>query len=106
MISARDHENKRLERRAKKTTTKKRQKRTREERSYSKRVRAKWFCRPFKLRFHQLRHKAYLNFKSNLYLALLVILKHRELYEYKQGPLESRCLKVWDLLSFLIVFQS
>ena len=52
-------------------------------RSYSGRVRAKWFCCAFKLDFLQLICKASLIFKSNLELALSIILKQRELYESK-----------------------
>ena len=72
--------------------------------SYSERVRAKWFwffC-TFKLGFLRLISKASPIFKSNLELALSIILKERELYEPKYVALECRCLKVWDLLSFLI----
>ena len=43
--------------------------------SYSERVRAKWFCYSFKLGFLQLICKASLIFKSNLELALSIILK-------------------------------
>ena len=50
-------------------------------RSYRKRVRARWFCCAFKLDFHQLICKASLILKSNLELALSIILKQRELYE-------------------------
>ena len=46
--------------------------------------------------------KASLIFKSNLELSLSIILKERELYESKHVTVESRCLKTWDLLSFLI----
>ena len=46
-------------------------------RSYSERVRAKWFCCAFKLGFLQLTCKPFLIFKSNLELALSIILKHR-----------------------------
>ena len=49
---------------------KKKQKRTREDRSYSERVRAKWFCCAFKLGFLQLVCKASLIFESNLESAL------------------------------------
>ena len=49
-------------------------------RSYSKRVRAKWFCYAFKLDFLQLICKASLTFKSNLELALSIILKQREFW--------------------------
>ena len=45
------------------------------ERSYSERVRAKSFCCVFKLGFFQLICKASLIFKSNLELALSIILK-------------------------------
>ena len=71
-------------------------------RSYSERVRAKWFCCAFKLGFLQLICKASLIFKLNLESALSVILKQRELYESKHISEESRCLKIWDLLSYLI----
>ena len=50
-----------------------------EDGSYSERVRATWFCSAFRLGFLQLIWKASLIFKSNLELALSVIL--RELYE-------------------------
>ena len=56
---------------------KQRQKRMRGDRSYSERVRAKSFCCTFKLGFLQLICKASLIFKSNLELALSVILKQR-----------------------------
>ena len=52
--------------------------------------------------FVQLICKASLIFKSNLELALSIILKERELYESKHVVVECRCLKIWDLLSFLI----
>ena len=51
-------------------------------RSYSERVRAKWFCCAFKLGFLQLICKASLIFKSNLELPLAIILKQTKLYEY------------------------
>ena len=63
-------------------------------RSYSERVRAKWFCCAFKLDFLQLLCKASLIFKSNLELALSIILKQRELYESKHVSEECRCLKI------------
>ena len=72
------------------------------EQKYSKRVRAKWFCCGFMLRFFQLTCKASLIFKLNLLLALSVILKERELNESKHVVVECRCLKIWDLLYFLI----
>ena len=67
-------------------TTKEKQTKTEKSkgnRSYSERVRAKWFCCAFKLGFLQLICKASLIFKSNLELALSIILKQRELYEPK-----------------------
>ena len=72
--------------------------------SCNERVTAKWFC-AFKLDFLQLICKASLIFKSNLELALSIILKQRELYESKHVAVECRCLKIWDLLSFLICFS-
>ena len=45
--------------------------------SYSERVRDKWFCWAFKLGFLQLTCKASSIFKSNLELALSIILKER-----------------------------
>ena len=68
--------------------------------SYSKRVRAKLFCCAFKLGFLQLMCKASLIFRSNLKLALLIILKERELYESKHIAVECRCLKILDFLFF------
>ena len=70
--------------------------------THSERVRAKWFYCAFKLGFLQLICKASLIFKSNLGLALSIILKQRESYESKHVAVECRCLKIWDLLSFLI----
>ena len=75
-------------------------------RSYSEVVRAKWFCCAFKLGFLQLICKASLIFKSNLELALLIILKQRKLDESKHVSEEGRSLKIWDLLSFLICSSS
>ena len=71
-------------------------------RSYSKRVRAKWFCFVFMLGFLQLICKASLILKSNLKFALSIILKQRELYKLKHVGVECRCIKIWDLISFLI----
>ena len=65
-------------------------------------MKAKWFCCAFKLAFLPLICKASLFFKSNLELALSITLKQRELYESKHVVAECRCLKIWDLLSFLI----
>ena len=70
--------------------------------NYSQRVRAKWFCCAFKLGFLQLIYKVSLIFKSNLELALSIILKERELYKSNHTAVKCRCLKIWDLLSLLI----
>ena len=64
------------------------------DRSYSERLRAKWFCFAFKLGFLQLICKVSLIFKSNLELALSIILKQRELYESKHVAVGCRCLKI------------
>ena len=61
--------------------------------NYSERVRAKRFCWASKLGFLKLIQKASLIFKSNLELALSIILKQRELYESKYVAVECRCLK-------------
>ena len=84
------------ERETQKATKKKkqRQKRARGDRSYSERVRAKSFCCAFKLGFLQLICNASLIFKSNLELALSIILKQRELYVSKHVPVECRCLQI------------
>ena len=50
-------------------------------RSYSEMVRAKLFCCAFKLGFLQLICQVSLIFKSDLELALTIVLKQRELYE-------------------------
>ena len=104
IISIRGNENSRSKKNAKTTTTtkKQREKRTRDNRSFSEKVNAKWFCCSFKLGFIQLMCKDSLIFKSNLELALSIILKQRELYESQQVAVECRCLKIWDLLYFFI----
>ena len=71
-------------------------------RNYSETVRAKWFCCAFNLGSLQLICKASLTFQLNLKLALSFILKQRELFKSKHVPVECRCLKIWDLLYFLI----
>ena len=76
------------------TQIKQTQKRTKGDRSYSERVRPKWFCCAFKLSFLQLICKVSLIFKSNLELALSIIFKKRELYESKHVAVESRCLEI------------
>ena len=80
----------------------KKKKKNKEDGSYSECVRDKSICWAFKSGFLQLICKASLIFKSNLELALSIILKQRELYESKHVAVECRCLKIWDLLSFLI----
>ena len=85
-----------------KSKIQKTKKKNKGDRSYSERVRDKWFFWTFKLGFFQLICKCSLIFKSNLELALSIILKERELYESKHVAVECRCLKIWDLLSFLI----
>ena len=92
------------EREMQKTTKEKQTKteRSKGNRSYSERMRAKWFCCAFKLGFLRLICKASLIFKSNLELALSIILKQRELYKSNHVVVEWRCLKIWDLLSILI----
>ena len=79
IISVRDNENNKWKRNAKQQQQKKhqRQKVTRGDRSYSERVIAKWFCCAFKVSFLQLICKASFIFKSNLELALSIILKQR-----------------------------
>ena len=73
------------EREMQKTTKEKQTKaeRSNRNRRYTERGRAKWFCCAFKLGFLQLICKASLIFKSNLELALSIILKQRELYVSK-----------------------
>ena len=51
-----------------------------EYKSYSERVRPKWFCCAFKLGFLRLICKASLIFKFNLELVSSIILKQKELY--------------------------
>ena len=103
IVSARDHESNRWKRDEEKLKKKQtRKEKNKEDRSYSEAVKDKWFCCAFKLGFLQLICKASLIFKSNLELALSIILKQRELYESKHVSEECRCLKIWDLLSFLI----
>ena len=77
-------------------------KKEQEEQSYIERVRGKWFCCTFKLGVLQLICQASLIFKSKLELALTINLKQWELYAPKHVAVECRCLKIWDLLSFLI----
>ena len=54
----------------------------------------KYVCCVFNLCFLQLICKASLFFKSNLELALSIILKQRELYESKHAAVGCRYLKI------------
>ena len=67
------------EREMRKTTKEKQTKieRSKGNKSYRDRVRVKWFCCTFKFGSLQLVYKASLIFKSNLELALSIILKQR-----------------------------
>ena len=103
IIGAGDNDNNRRKRNAtkKKKKSNKTNKQTRTGKnkgdgSYSKMVRAKWFCCAFKLGFLQLICKASLIFKSNLELALSIILKERELNDSKYVAVECRCLKMHE----------
>ena len=107
MISVGDKENNRWKRNGEKKQTNKDRKGQGGGggRSYSEKVRAKWFWCAFNLGFLQLICKASLSFKSNLELALPITLKQRELYEPKHVAVDRSCFKIWDLLSFLICFS-
>ena len=83
-ISVRDNENNRWNRTAKTKKQKTKTKESKGDKSHSERVRAS------------------LTFKSKLELVLSIISKERELYKSKHVAVECRCLKIWDLLSFLI----
>ena len=75
-----------IDKREMQETTKEKQtkaERSKGNRSYSERVRAKWFCCALKLGFLQLICKASLILKSNLELAFSIILIQRGLYELK-----------------------
>ena len=72
----------------------KKQQKKNKQRQKGTRVRAKSFCCAFKLGFLQLICKASLIFKSNLELALSIILKQRELYESKHVVVGCRCLSI------------
>ena len=84
------------------THTHKDRKKQRSDVSYSESVRSKWFCCTFKLGFVQFICKASLIFKLNLELALLIILKERELCKSKHVVVECRFLEICNLLSFLL----
>ena len=81
IISARDNKNNRWKRNVEKVTTRK-TKKNKGDKSYNERVRAKWFCRVFKLGFLQLICKAFLISKSNLELTLSIFQK-KEHYRVK-----------------------
>ena len=98
IISVRDNENNRLKgnenNNSNNNNNNKKTEKARGDRSYSERVRAKLFCCAFKLGFVQLICKASSVFKSNLELALSIILKQRELYQSDHDAVECRCLKL------------
>ena len=75
-----------------------------EDKSYSQKVRAKWFCCAFKLGFLQLICKASL-IKVEFRVSFINYFKRKRIYESKQVAVECRCLKIWDLLPFLICFS-
>ena len=78
-------------------TTKEKQtnaERSKGNRRYIEKVRAKLFCCAFMLGFFQLICKASFIFKSNLELDLSIILKQRELYDSKHVSEECRCLEI------------
>ena len=111
IISVRDNKNNRWKRNAKRKTKKPKKKQQQKankdrkeqgrDRSCSERVGAKWFSCAFRLAFLQMISKASLLFKLNSELALSITLKQRKLNESKRVTVECRCLKIWDLLSFL-----
>ena len=69
IISVRDNEENRWKRNAKtKIKTKNKNRKNNRDRSYSERMRAKWFCCALKLGFFQLICQASLIFRSNLEL--------------------------------------
>ena len=107
IITVKDNKNNRWKRSAKtKTKQQKQQKKDRKEQGGTKAIVKGWELNDlvvhFKLGFLQLISKDSLIFKSNLELALSITLKQRELYESKHVAVECRCLKIRDLLSFLI----
>ena len=73
------------------TQNRQRQKGTTGDRNCRERVTAKWLFCVFKSGYFRLIRKAFLIFKSNLELALSIILKQRELYESKHLAVEWRC---------------
>ena len=92
IISIRNNENNKNEKKSRQKKLK--IEKNKVEKSYSERVRAKSFCCAFKLGFLQLICTASLIFKSNLQLALSIILKEKELHESKHVAVECRCLKL------------
>ena len=77
IINVRDNENNRNHKRESQENQGRKEQRGDE--SYSEWVKAKWFCCFFKVGFLELTYKASLIFKSNLELALWIILKETEL---------------------------
>ena len=82
-----------------KESEKNKERKQRDGANYRQSVRAKWFCCAFKLSLVHLMCKVSLIFKSNLQLALSIILKEWELYESQHAVVQCRRLKIWDLLS-------
>ena len=98
-----DNENNRWKRNSK-TKNKARKEKGRRCRSYSEKVRTKWSCCTFKLGCLQLICKAFLISKSNLKLALSIILKQRELYKSKHVVVECRMFKNMRLVILFDMF--
>ena len=73
---------------------KQRKKRTRGMEAIAKGWEKKDFVERLSLVFSNLICKSSLIFKSNIELALSIILKERELYESKHVAMECRCLKI------------
>ena len=92
-----------------KTKQNKQRKRERKEQGRTEAIVKEWelndFVVAFKLSFLQVICQDSLIFQSNLEFALSIILKQRELYESKHVAVECRCLKICDLLSFLIRYS-
>ena len=95
LMSVRGNENNKWKRNAKKTKTE-----INKREGVTEAIVKGWELNDFVVRLSFF--KASLIFKSNLELALSIIWKQRELYESKHVAVECRCLKIWDLLSFLI----
>ena len=95
MISVKDNKNNGWKRNAK---TKKKQQQQQKHSKGTEAIAKVWETNDFfldlKLGFVELICKAFLIFKSNLELALSIILKKREFYELKHVAVECRYLKI------------